>query len=692
MGRLVPRWRGCAVSSIALCLVPVLTIAYACVTAKGASMSLPAVSFGWLAACALVVYAAGVRWRDDRSAVVGLSVVIVLWVVVLSLPAAYRCLDGMAGVVSRIGALLLRMPLSLGPTALGLPVFALSLCLTLAGRGTDARTKLLVVIYHFVWLLAVACLAGIAIGMAVRYGSRRLYWPSLSLLVTWVRFCPYALPALGCCLIHLRMGRRASATLGYGMTVVSMAAILAVGVLTWLWLPSPPATEGSAAILIFDDNHLDFGKPDATHYTASNTGMFGRLPGYLRDIGYTVRRGPITRTGVDGSALVIIINPRRYFTDDEERLIWRFVRSGGSLLVLGDHTGDLIVRRPLNRLLSRAGISYGFDTAEPLSFGWTGSLCFSRHPLAGILRGDPAETSIWVGASLRAAPPARPVVVGRYGFSDRGDSKNRDGGNLGNREYDPGERYGDLVLVAEAPYGNGKVIAFGDTSSLQNSSLAFDDRFVRGLMEYLTRTKSRPVRNCAAIDGSHWGCVSADEWAEDGTGGLCNVLSRSGYNPRIAWRWSEACAAECGLLVIVEPRLPFGPSEIQDVERFAQRGGTVVLAAGRGHGEAPERLMSEIGIRVRGEPLGRVRTRCRYPGYAGLVDFACAWELDASPAWATLCSAWGKPAVVTRQVGAGRLTVIGDSLFLLNHNMEGLHDYSSNNTKFVQFLTKESPQ
>ena len=70
-------------------------------------------------------------------------------------------------------------------------------------------------------------------------------------------------------------------------------------------------------------------------------------------------------------------------------------------------------------------------------------------PFAGLE--DPAENrlSMLVGASLALTPPARPLLMGRFGYGDWGvevDAEDR--GYLGDFEYQPTERCGDLVLIA----------------------------------------------------------------------------------------------------------------------------------------------------------------------------------------------------------------------------------------------------
>ena len=41
------------------------------------------------------------------------------------------------------------------------------------------------------------------------------------------------------------------------------------------------------------------------------------------------------------------------------------------------------------------------------------------------------------------------------------------GSFLGNYHYDEGERLGDVVLVATATHGRGRVVVWGDTSAFQ---------------------------------------------------------------------------------------------------------------------------------------------------------------------------------------------------------------------------------
>ena len=89
-----------------------------------------------------------------------------------------------------------------------------------------------------------------------------------------------------------------------------------------------------------------------------------------------------------------------------------------------------------------------------------------------------------IGASVVADWPARPLLVGRWGWTDDGD-KASDRAMMGNDRYDSGEKLGDVVLAAEQPLGKGRVMAFGDTSGLTNAINVSSYQFTSRLFAYL---------------------------------------------------------------------------------------------------------------------------------------------------------------------------------------------------------------
>jgi hypothetical protein len=130
--------------------------------------------------------------------------------------------------------------------------------------------------------------------------------------------------------------------------------------------------------------------------------------------------------------IFVITNINKSFSPDEKKVIWEFVEKGGSLLVLGDHTNVGGIQDPLNDLLKPVEISFNFDSALPLDskFKWLTCYQLMYHPITYNLNSYD-EIQISVGASLNTPLNAFPIVSGRYGLSDRGNSLNEDFSFLG---------------------------------------------------------------------------------------------------------------------------------------------------------------------------------------------------------------------------------------------------------------------
>lgn len=202
---------------------------------------------------------------------------------------------------------------------------------------------------------------------------------------------------------------------------------------------------------------------------------------------------------------------------------------------------------------------------------------------------DRNQFGVVIGASLVTSWPARPLLVGRWGWSDMGD-EGSGRAMMGNGVYDSGEKLGDLILADEQPLGKGCVIAFGDTSGLTNGinvsshvftlrlfgylaggranthplwrqlfgilvcgvlvgllsrntgegrlilvtlclagSLAVCTSISRSANEILPDGRYKSPNNLAYIDTSHLEANSGESWRPDGIGGFILTLMRNGY-------------------------------------------------------------------------------------------------------------------------------------------------------------------
>ncbi len=258
--------------------------------------------------------------------------------------------------------------------------------------------------------------------------------------------------------------------------------------------------------------------------------------------------------------------------------------------------------------------------------------------------------------------PARPLLVGRYALSDRGDRGNTGrGAFLGDYAYAPGERLGDLPVAAIARPGLGRVVVFGDTSSFQNVVLPFSYPFVADLFDDLARPagahagsvetaagvmaialcllgiagwRAAPIGLAAAVataalattagcapaplqrltpgapvalvDAAHMNAYATALWHERSIGGLIVNLQRNGYLPLIVRRRLPARIDPSMLPVILAPRTPLTRREVASLAAHLESGGAALVAAGSDHRDAVGALLARYGLSIGTLPLGPV--------------------------------------------------------------------------------------
>jgi hypothetical protein len=145
-----------------------------------------------------------------------------------------------------------------------------------------------------------------------------------------------------------------------------------------------------------------------------------------------------------------------------------------------------------NDALYPTSLRVRFDSAQWAVGGWLGCYETMAHPVTLGHRGERNDPGVVIGASVDARWPARPVILGRWGWSDGGDTGSPRA-MMGNDRVDPGERLGDVILAAEQPLGKGKVFVFGDTSTLTNGINIGVHPFTSALLAYVTRRGSEPA-------------------------------------------------------------------------------------------------------------------------------------------------------------------------------------------------------
>jgi len=658
-------------------------------------------------------------------------------------PQVWFAFQGASAFLSIATGALVRQKISWGATYLGLRITVTFLFLYVSIFLLSSHKKVLLFALSLISPVIATIIYGIPqfyISMASGRISRELFIKSLDLQILLFLLClPWTYLLLRRVSLYdtwlWAKGRRVT-------YLISTATLLflSVGCLTFFL---PPVSH-TGSILFYDKGYLNWNVPVFGQYGGRSGGMFGLLPEYLEAKGYEVRRSDVTQESLRGIDALVVINLSRPFSKEQKQLIWDFVENGGSLMVLGDHTGTQQIREPSNDLLEPVNIGLKFDSAIGLTGEWDHAFELRPHFITKHIRRD-HDTQIRIGASLAISPSARPVIIGRNGFSDPGDIRAVERGYLGDMQYSQGEHLGDLVLVAENHYGKGKVLVFGDTTSFQNGVLVQSYQFVDQVFHWLTtpakrvypyniysslilllpalifliiqRRDSAAVIVCSAalcvsllltttvipglrieekgddinaeiayIDASHLERYSMDSWNASGFGGLSYNLMRNKYLPLILQNFSREKILASHLLVIIAPAKSFSGEEIEALEEFVRGGGVLVLSVGWEERAASQSLLRSFGLEIGNTPLGRVDPSQNSQKLA----FHKAWPVELLQEGAeVLCQVWDHPLIVSKSYHKGRVLLIGDSSFLLNENLEGLYNHSLPNIMFLKKILDE---
>ena len=540
----------------------------------------------------------------------------------------------------------------------------------------------------------------------------------------------------------VKPGRKRN-TLAFFMLVILATAALVTDM--------PGTSSGKGKVVLYNQGYLNWQVPTFNMFGSKSSGMFGNLPLFLEAMGFSVERSDVISADVlQQAGILVMINVDRELPQEELEAIWRFVEGGGSLLLLGDHTfyKHGVERIILNDVLQPYSIRYNFDSADWFVGGWLHSYQYASHPVTAGMRDDMNDAGIVVGASLSAPPPAFPLVIGRYGYSDPGSALAGDRrGYLGNLNYDPGEPLGDVVLCAAEYHGKGKVLVFGDTSSFANSILVNSHDFANRVFTWLGKneaprqyrlflaaslmllavalflyrgTSRRPyllLMACmlslavmglsqgfkqyacrralkgpiAYVDASHGERYSAESWNDNAVLGLHLNLMRNGYLSFTLRDFGEKALQEAKLLVLIAPSRPFSRREIGMISDFVKGGGTLMLSVGWEEKEASLSLMDAFGFSVDHLPLAQFISVI--PAAGQRVRFFEAWPVMSRGEGGEVIAAYKNyPVIMKKPYGKGTVVMIGDSSFFWNANLEMEESHTAENVNFLKWLLSSLEQ
>ena len=374
--------------------------------------------------------------------------------------------------------------------------------------------------------------------------------------------------------------RLALAALG----VVAAVALPALTVATW-----GKADPTGKKIVFFEEGFLNWERPRHGEYGFMSGGMYGMLPPYVESLGARcVISADLSQEDLEGAAVVVVIYPDRGLPPARIERLWDFAKGGGSLLVFGEHTvgesTDSYAGIPtgprFNEVLKPTAMGVEFDSATYGLVGWQRGFEALAHPTTAGIGNDRNQFGVTIGASLWARWPARPLVVGKWGWSDPGDKGRKAHALMGNSRYDPGEKLGDVILVAEEPLGDGRIVAFGDTTSIGNMVTPGTHGFTSRLFAYLAAPPRR-VQAPGILLAGLFACLAvALSWRPDRLR-VALVALALGYSLVVCTRVSQkAC------LVCPDGRPPSGEAGACAMRLLPELTGNPLLALARPGREA----------------------------------------------------------------------------------------------------------
>ncbi|MCX6868666.1 MAG: hypothetical protein NTV46_21180 [Verrucomicrobia bacterium] len=255
------------------------------------------------------------------------------------------------------------------------------------------------------------------------------------------------------------------------------------GIVCWQPLGTPKPKTGKCVISSYHAQWSRCDRPyDREWYGADSGYNYASLKRFF-GVFYPVVEaggGPLLAKDLDGASTLVIYDPDRRFSEEEIKLVREFVRSGGGLFLIGDHTNVFGGTSHMNELCS----PFGFQFRDDVLFDLDEDFHQMMYP--------PQEPSrFWHGVSLfklRGPTSLRPTSFWTRSIYQVYHAKGVRAIYSVNNFYppphdDPKMKTGTFCVSAASRYGRGRVVAWADSTIFSTFEI-----FYPGKYEYLLNT------------------------------------------------------------------------------------------------------------------------------------------------------------------------------------------------------------
>lgn len=268
----------------------------------------------------------------------------------------------------------------------------------------------------------------------------------------------------------------------------------------WLHLPG----ERKSGRILIDDYYSNVWEPSAKPFT---TNEYGRESVYNMWLGrkylehfYSVKvnERPLQEKDLRETDVLVIKTPIYRLGDEAVEMIESYVRKGGGLLLVGDHTDLMGMTSHLNEISKRFGIQFRFDATYDLTTGHdnhSATLELFRPSISKQI----ADVRMMTTSTMEITPfLVQPISWVRSSISDEADYSRPS--FFGPMEVDLSDEYGCFVIGASRNVGDGKVAAICESTVFSNFAIFMSsrDEWLRRLVEYVNY-KSNPFENYIRI-------------------------------------------------------------------------------------------------------------------------------------------------------------------------------------------------
>ena len=168
----------------------------------------------------------------------------------------------------------------------------------------------------------------------------------------------------------------------------------------------------------------------------------------------------------------------KYPTEKELNATVQFVKSGGNILFIGDHTDVFFMDTYINKVSKKFGIEFLTNAVYVATGGWpvTDRRNMRYHPVTQYM-----DRFVWATSDgLKLSKDAFPLIFSPLAsYTDKANYYNNY--FFGDTSFKPDNPMGIHAIMAASEYGKGKIVAWSDSTCFNNEIMFTVDR--RGLLQ-----------------------------------------------------------------------------------------------------------------------------------------------------------------------------------------------------------------